>query len=244
MHYLRFRTVLFGTSLYLLASCVSCALISPGNTGEGKAAEVLITSENSDTESPERIYFREELAMAREEIKTDLREMILEEILPEIWTEHHHDKEMRDAKNKTSQSAKERIYIGRVEWVTFKDPDFSLQARIDTGAKTCSIHAENIKELQINGEPFVQFETVDDENNKHTMVRRVVARTKVKNSSGKTSLRYVIRLSLRIGNDLHDVNVNLNDRESMRYSFLIGRNLLLGNYLVDVSESHLLGDKK
>jgi hypothetical protein len=212
------------------------------------AAEIILSSELNELyyDSEERIFFREELAQAKEEIKDELREMILEEILPEIWTSHQYkeSKEVKDSQKRALQSAKEKTFLGRVEWVSFKDPEFSLQARVDSGAKTCSIHAENIKELTINGEPFVQFETIDDkENKRHTLVRRVVAKTKVKNTSGKVSSRHVIRMALQIGNNTHDVNVNLNDRKDMTYSFLIGRNLLLGNYLVDVSESHLLGDK-
>lgn len=188
---------------------------------------------------------REELSTAREEIKTDLREIILEEILPELWTAQHNkeDLKIKDTQKRALRSAKEKTFIGRIEWVSFKEPEFSLQARIDTGAKTCSMHAENVRETQVNGEPYVQFETLDDEGKRHTMVRKVVARTKVKNTSGKISSRYVVRLSVKIGKETHDVNVNLNDREKMTYNFLVGRNLLLGNYLVDVSESHLLGDK-
>ena len=39
-------------------------------------------------------------------------------------------------------------------------------------------------------------------------------------------------------------NVNLNDRNNLKHRFLIGRNLLIGDYIVDVSQSRLLGGKK
>jgi hypothetical protein len=230
--------------LLCLTNFTACTLT--GMNADQPPAEVFISSDDPVPEPEERIFFREELALAREDIKEELREMILEEILPEIWTAHQNagNKEIKDSQIRALKSAKEKIFLGRVEWITFRDPEFSLQARVDTGAKTCSIHAENIKEMTINGEPFVQFETVDDKENRHTLVRRIVATTKVKNTSGKVSSRHVIRMTVQLGNNSHDVNVNLNDRDKMTYNFLIGRNLLLGNYLVDVSESHLLGERQ
>jgi hypothetical protein len=207
--------------------------------------ENIIYPEETLKESEVRLFLREELTSAKEDIREELREMILEEILPEIWTAHQHkdNKEIKDGQLRAMQSAKEKTFVGRVEWIKWKDPEFTTQARIDSGAKTCSMHAENIKEVQINGEPFVQFETLDDDDNRYTIVRRVVAKTKVKNTSGKATSRFVIRATLRLGNNLHDINVNLNDRTKLSYKFLVGRNLLIGNYIVDVSESHLLGEK-
>ena len=231
-------------TLFLLFFLSACSLFSEPKVEEIPIIEDQVVEEF--VESEERIFFREELGIAREEIISDLREMILEEIIPEIWVNQKKQevKEIKDSQKRALTSAKEKTFLGRVEWVSFKDPEFSVQARVDTGAKTSSLHAENIKELQINGEPFVQFETMDDDSNKHTMVHRVVATTKVKNTSGKITQRYVIRLPIVIGGVTHNINVNLNDRKSMHYNFLVGRNLLLGNYLVDVSESHILGDKK
>jgi len=195
-----------------------------------------------EQEPEERRYFREELEAAKDQIREELREVIIEEILPELWTAHNMEKD-RDAQKRAFNSAKEKTFLGRVEWVKIKDPEFEIQARVDTGAKTSSIHAENIKELQINGEPYVQFETLDNEDKKHTIVRRVVARTRVTSTSGETSNRYVIRSAITLGHKTHDININLNDRNKLNYKMLIGRNLLIGNYIVDVAESHLLGDK-
>jgi hypothetical protein len=235
------ETLIFVLSLFLLNA--SCSFFNT-RIEDPVSEEISITREVVP-ESDDRVYLREELANAKEDIKAELREMILEEILPEIWTakQHKDNIEIKDGQQRAMQSAKEKTFIGRVEWVKWKDPEFMTQARIDSGAKTCSIHAENIKEVQINGEPFVQFETLDDDENRYTIVRRVVAKTKVKNTSGKTSSRFVIRATIRLGNNLHDINVNLNDRTKLNYKFLVGRNLLIGNYIVDVSESHLLGEK-
>lgn len=240
-------------ALVLLLPCIyfisSCSILEPE-----KPEEITTTNLNTEVVIPyaypdevekepeERRYFREELEAAKDQIREELREVIIEEILPELWTAHNKGKD-RDAQKRAFNMAKERTFLGRVEWVKIKDPEFEIQARVDTGAKTSSIHAENIKELQINGEPYVQFETLDNEDKKHTIVRRVVARTKVTSTSGDSTNRYVIRSAIKLGHKTHDVNINLNDRSKLNYRMLIGRNLLIGNYIVDVAESHLLGDK-
>jgi ribosomal protein S6--L-glutamate ligase len=39
-----------------------------------------------------------------------------------------------------------------------------------------------------------------------------------------------------------EVLINLNNRSKMDYKLLVGRNLLLGRFIVDVARSHVLGD--
>ncbi|MFW7377235.1 MAG: ATP-dependent zinc protease [Oligoflexus sp.] len=199
------------------------------------------TNEEIESEQPNQL--RAEIDRFKESLREEIREVIREEILPELWTSSVYSTEVASGQKKLRKGAKAKTFLGRVEWVKFKEPDFELQARIDTGAKTSSLHAINIREQQVNGELFVQFEALDQDDKRHTLVRRVVTKTNVKNASGETSRRYVIRERINLGGRIHDINVNLNDRNDLRYRFLIGRNLLIGNYLVDVSKSHLLGDR-
>lgn len=186
---------------------------------------------------------REEIEEFKDSLRREIRAVIREEIVPEIWTHSIYPQEVAAKQKEVRKRAKVKTFLGRVEWVRFKDPDFELQSRVDSGTKTSSLHAENIRERTINGELFVQFETVDHNNKRHTLVRRVVSKTTVKNTAGEASHRYVIRERISLGGRSHEVNVNLNDRSNLRYKFLIGRNLLIGNYIVDVSKSHILGDK-
>ncbi len=45
----------------------------------------------------------------------------------------------------------ERMVVGEVEWVTIEPPGFVLNARIDTGAQSSSIHAENLTQFERDG---------------------------------------------------------------------------------------------
>lgn len=141
-----------------------------------------------------------------------------------------------------SQLLKEKILIGRIEWVHVPDLKIKHRARIDTGAKTSSLHAINIEEVDQRGELFVKFQTVDDEGKTVELVRKVDTTQKVSNTAGFVSKRYVIKEKIKLGNIEKEILINLNDRSKMEYKFLVGRNLLLGRFIVDVARSHVLGD--
>jgi len=141
-----------------------------------------------------------------------------------------------------AQLLKEKVLIGRVEWVSLPDLKIRLKARIDTGAKTTSMHAVNIEEVEQRGEKFVKFQTVDSEDKVVELVRKIGTTQRVSNTAGFVSRRYVIKEKIKMGAIEREVMVNLNDRSKMEYKFLIGRNVLLGRFIVDVARSHVLGD--
>lgn len=142
----------------------------------------------------------------------------------------------------SAQLLKEKVLIGRIEWVSLPDLKVRLKARIDTGAKTTSLHAVNIEEVEQRGELFVKFQTLDPEGKTIEVVRKVDTTQKVSNTAGIISKRYVIKEKIKIGTIEREVLINLNDRTLMDYKFLVGRNLLLGRFVVDVARSHVLGD--
>ena len=141
-----------------------------------------------------------------------------------------------------AQLLKEKVLIGRIEWVSLPELKVKHKARIDTGAKTTSMHAVNIEEVEQRGELFVKFQTVDDEGKTVEVVRKVDTTQRVSNTAGFVSKRYVIKEKIKMGKIEREVLVNLNDRSKMDYKFLVGRNLLLGRFIVDVARSHVLGD--
>ena len=56
-------------------------------------------------------------------------------------------------------SKKDLIIIGNTEWCSFETLNLpAIKARVDSGAKTSSIQANNIKRTTRGGEQFVQFE--------------------------------------------------------------------------------------
>jgi len=145
---------------------------------------------------------------------------------------------------KVKKEALKKIVIGRVEWIGTLSPKIEFRARIDTGAQSCSMHAEKVVEKEIEGERYVEFTTLDEEGNPFTFLKKVVKTSMVKGTSGVAEKRYVVKMQLSFGKKQPVVNVNLNDRRNLKHRFLVGRNLLLKDYIVDVTQSRLLGGKE
>lgn len=123
--------------------------------------------------------------------------------------------------------------IGRRELVSFPLLNISkVEAKIDTGAYTCAIHCKNIVLKNNSAGPLLTFQLLDD-----TIYHfNQFAQKKIKNSFGEMEERYIIKTVIVIGKKNIKSTISLSDRESMRYPVLIGRRLLKGKFIVDVSK--------
>ena len=123
--------------------------------------------------------------------------------------------------------------IGRVERVDLPDWDVEgLKAKVDTGARTSSIHVEDLRVLKRNQ---VQFAVVLQDGGR-LYVQTAISRTgRVRSSNGQLEKRYFVRTHVRIGPVLKEVEVSLTGRASMTYRMLLGRLALEGDFVVDVS---------
>lgn len=139
-----------------------------------------------------------------------------------------------------------KVIVGSEEWCTFPGLGIpAIKARVDSGAKTSSIHAFNIHKFRRDGEAWVSFEVHPLQNNRRTIVRcerPVIDKRIVKSSSGSTETRYVVSTKMRVADDVWEVELTLANRDSMGYRMLLGREAMNGRMLVDPSESMLLGD--
>jgi len=131
--------------------------------------------------------------------------------------------------------------IGAVEWTTVDPPGLRLEARIDTGAETTSIHADDIELVEIDGKRFVRYVLTDRESDAtYPMETRLRRRALIKQQEGVLEPRYVVRLWLTLGEFRARAEVTLTDRSDMEYPLLIGRNMLTDVAIVDVSQHHTL----
>lgn len=131
--------------------------------------------------------------------------------------------------------------IGAVEKVRVDPPGIHLDARIDTGATTSSIHADDRQEFERDGRRWVRFtlSEVSDEGLRH--IELPVERTVlIKRHNAEAARRYVVRMWVTLGDIREHIEVTLADREDFEYSLLIGRNFLTDTALVDVSRQYLV----
>ena len=130
----------------------------------------------------------------------------------------------------------EQVIIGAVEKVELPDHKISLNARIDTGATTTSINAQNIKPFERDGKKWVKFE-IHNEKGKLVAIEKPVSRmVNIKRHGAEEQTRYAVKLKLKLGKINSVSEVTLADRSKFTYPLLIGRSFLTDMAIVDVSK--------
>lgn len=113
-----------------------------------------------------------------------------------------------------------------------------IPAKIDTGARTSSLHGSVIEELERDGERFVRF-AVDFDGERHICEAVHVDVRGITSSNGETQRRYVIKTPLKIGRKTFRAEISLADRSDMKFPMLIGRSSLRRRFYVDSGYSWL-----
>ncbi|MEQ9116169.1 MAG: 30S ribosomal protein S6--L-glutamate ligase [Rickettsiales bacterium] len=135
--------------------------------------------------------------------------------------------------------------IGCEEWCSFPELDLKyVKARVDSGAKTSSIHAFNIQPYEEGGEKYVKFDVHPLQGNRK-IVKNCSAKLKayreIKSSTGHIEKRHIIETKLKLGKNSWSIEVSLSNRDSMGYRLLLGRQAMAGKVIVDPDNSFLLG---
>lgn len=128
--------------------------------------------------------------------------------------------------------------IGWREHIALPDLGIDLlDARIDTGAKTSSLHAIDIEEVDRDGSPFVRFSVPAGESAAISCEASLIESRRVRSSNGESTVRPVVRTTLRLAGSEFSIEVTLTNRSQMRYPMLIGRSALQERFLVNVALS-------
>lgn len=124
---------------------------------------------------------------------------------------------------------------GLSEKALLPELDLEVPAKLDTGAVTASLSAQNIKLFKRDGEDWVRFElAVEGEQEGKELELPVVRISQIKRRAadipeGETkdyTSRPVIEMAVCMGGVKEDIEVNLTDRTSFSYPFLIGSTAL------------------
>lgn len=131
--------------------------------------------------------------------------------------------------------------IGWSENVSF--PDFklkNLKAKIDTGAKTSALHAEEIEYVHEKGKKCVKFVVVNDEGKRKIIRAPLIEERVVKSSTGYKTTRPVVATTIKLGRHEYEIEITLIDRNLMGFKMLLGREALKGRFIINPARSHLL----
>lgn len=124
-----------------------------------------------------------------------------------------------------------QIY-GFVEKIAFPDKDFTVSAKLDTGAKSASLNATNITEVNVKGVPYLRF-TVPTKTGNYTFECEYKGRVKIKVRDGEGILphepikRPVVLVTLQLGDKTRTIKVNLTNRKRFLYPLLLGRDAII-----------------
>ncbi|AZQ84514.1 ATP-dependent zinc protease [Colwellia sp. Arc7-635] len=137
-------------------------------------------------------------------------------------------------------TTKQKAIIGRLESITLPELAIAdLQVRVDTGAKTSSLHVDNIVKFRKDGKVMVKFDLHPDVHSVDNIVSceaPIHDIRRVKSSNGTSEQRYVIATPVHLGDEHWTIEITLTDRSDMSYLMLFGREAIGDKFLVDPSK--------
>lgn len=140
------------------------------------------------------------------------------------------------------------LLIGWREWVSLPDLHIpQMKAKIDSGARTSSLHASDLEFYHRAGKEWVKFIVHPFQHSKKETAichAPIVDHRKVKSSSGTLTERPVILTSLVIGSEKWEIELNLVNRDMMGFRMLIGRQAVRKRCLINPGRSFLTQKKK
>ena len=145
----------------------------------------------------------------------------------------------------SSKTVPAKPVIGWREWVGLPELKTEwIKAKIDTGARSSSLHAFGVEPFVREGVEFVRFSVHPWQRSDRASVdveAEVIDWRSIRSSSGQSEDRPVILTNLRMGEDVHPIEVTLTRRDEMGFRMLVGRQGIRRRFLVDPSGSYLAG---
>lgn len=116
-----------------------------------------------------------------------------------------------------------------------------IPAKIDTGARTSSLHAIGIERFLSGRRKMVRFLLDVGSGASEPVVCELphADRRTITSSNGQSEERLIIKTRLAIGSHVFRAEFSLTDRSDMKFPILVGRMALRRGFLVDSSRSYL-----
>lgn len=146
----------------------------------------------------------------------------------------------------TPRKKPDLMRIGWKEWVNLpalgKVGVAWIKAKIDTGARTSALHAENLEVVIRREKEYARF-TIHPKQRSNRRAVTVTVPIKewrgVRSSNGQMERRPVIETKIRLGKHEWKGEITLSDRDQMGFRMLLGRTSLEGRFAVDCAAAFL-----
>jgi hypothetical protein len=144
-------------------------------------------------------------------------------------------------KPRRRKKKRELPVIGWREWVALPDQGVeSIKVKVDTGARTSSLHAFELETYRRGTREYVRFEVHPEQRSaKHAVAVRAPIHEwrRVKSSSGHTEHRPVILATIELLGVRWQAELTLTRRDDMGFRMLLGRQAIRGRFVVDAGKS-------
>lgn len=134
--------------------------------------------------------------------------------------------------------------LGWREWVAL--PNLGLEAvkaKVDTGARSSSLHAEDIELFERGGQTFVRFHLGGlgrpKKSSGHLLEVPILEQRWITSSNGKRQKRPIIRTEISLLGSRWAIDLSLSPRATMGFPMLLGREAIRGRFVVEPGRSFL-----
>lgn len=135
--------------------------------------------------------------------------------------------------------------IGWREWVSLPDLGIeTIKVKVDTGARSSSLHAFNLNFFEREQSEWVRFKIHPVQRKSKICVTaeaKVLEFRSVKSSSGIASIRPVILTNITLLGLTWPIELTLSNRDEMGFRMLLGREAFRRKFLVDAGRSYYGG---
>jgi len=131
--------------------------------------------------------------------------------------------------------------IGWREWISL--PDLGVKAikvKVDTGARSSSLHAIKQKIFERDGDKWVKFQINPMQDNAEDKVNaeaKVIDFRSVRSSNGVSEMRPVIKTKIQLLGQAWPIELTLSNRDEMGFRMLLGRQAFREKFFVDAGKS-------
>jgi hypothetical protein len=115
-----------------------------------------------------------------------------------------------------------------------------LKAKLDTGARSSSLHVDTLETFLRDGATWLRF-TIHAGRRQPLEIRceaPALDRRAVTDTGGRRTERWFIHSQVQLAGLQFGVDINLTDRRHMLFPMLLGRSALCGRFAVDPARSY------
>jgi hypothetical protein len=134
--------------------------------------------------------------------------------------------------------------IGWREWLALPQLGLSsVKAKVDTGARSSSLHVASMETFERDGTTWLRFAVAPRRRGGKLVACEAAAwdRRDVTDSGGRTTQRWFVRTQVILAGCSFEAEINLTNRGDMLFPMLLGRTALRGRFRVDPQLSYACG---